>query len=169
MKTFFAALGMIAMLFTGTVTTTSPAAADSIYRHGGYHGGGHHWRGDRGWRGDRHWRGGRNHWRGGRHYSGGRHWRGHRGYRGSDGWAAGAIGLGVGTIIGSALAAPRYYDNGYYRDGYIVNEGPAYPRYYRPVRRGYSHVEACYARYRSYDARSDTFIGYDGRAHRCRL
>ena len=158
MKTFFAALGMIAMLATGMLATATatatPAAADSAYRHGGHHGGG-----------GRHWRG--------RHHDGGRYWR-HRGYR-NDGWAAGAIGLGVGTIIGGALAAPRYYDDGYYgrgyyRGGYIVNEGPAYPRrYYRPVNRGYSHVDACYARYRSYDARSDTFIGYDGRAHRCRL
>lgn len=103
----------------------------------------------------------------GGYYDGGRRWRHHRGHR--DALAAGAIGLGVGTIIGGALAAPRYYN-----DGYIVNEGPVYQprRYYRPApvyRGGYSHVDACYARYRSYDPRSDTYIGYDGRAHRCRL
>ena len=144
MKTFFAALGTIAMLATGTLATASPASADGYYRHhhGGYNGGG-------------------------------RHWRHHGGH--NDGWAAGAIGLGVGTIIGGALAAPRYYDDGYYgrgyyRGGYIVNEGPVYPRrYYRPVNRGYSHVDACFARYRTYDARSNTFIGNDGRAHQCRL
>ena len=31
------------------------------------------------------------------------------------------------------------------------------------------HVRRCYARYRTYDERSDTFIGYDGYEHRCRL
>jgi len=34
---------------------------------------------------------------------------------------------------------------------------------------GTSHVAACDARYRSYDLRTDTFMGYDGYRHRCRL
>lgn len=32
---------------------------------------------------------------------------------------------------------------------------------------GNSHIEACQARYRSYDIRTDTYMGYDGRRHRC--
>jgi BA14K-like protein len=32
-----------------------------------------------------------------------------------------------------------------------------------------SHVARCLARYRSYDPRSDTYIGYDGYERRCRL
>jgi hypothetical protein len=31
------------------------------------------------------------------------------------------------------------------------------------------HVAACEARYRSYNAETDTFLGYDGRHHRCNL
>ncbi len=31
------------------------------------------------------------------------------------------------------------------------------------------HVNRCHNRYRSYDQRSDTFIGYDGRERQCRL
>jgi hypothetical protein len=34
---------------------------------------------------------------------------------------------------------------------------------------GTSHVAACDARYRSYDLRTDTFMGYDGYRHRCLL
>jgi hypothetical protein len=32
---------------------------------------------------------------------------------------------------------------------------------------GSAHVRWCYNRYRSYDARTDSFMGYDGRRHRC--
>jgi hypothetical protein len=32
-----------------------------------------------------------------------------------------------------------------------------------------SHVARCEARYRSYDPASDTFLGYDGERHYCRL
>ena len=31
------------------------------------------------------------------------------------------------------------------------------------------HVDRCAARYRSYDPRTDTFLGYDGLRHRCTL
>jgi hypothetical protein len=34
---------------------------------------------------------------------------------------------------------------------------------------GSSHVAACEARYRSYDHRTDTLMGYDGQRHYCRL
>lgn len=35
--------------------------------------------------------------------------------------------------------------------------------------RGSSHVERCERRYRSYDRRTDTFIGRDGREYYCNL
>lgn len=150
MKTLIAAFGAFAMLATGSLATASPAAADGYYRDYGRHGG---YRGYDGYRG--------------RHD-------GYRRHRGNnDALAAGVLGLGVGALIGGALAS----DN---RRSYDVNEGPVYreaPRYraapvYRPVpvyRGGYNHVDACFARYRSYDARSDTYVGYDGNAHRCNL
>ncbi|WP_245926701.1 BA14K family protein [Breoghania corrubedonensis] len=42
---------------------------------------------------------------------------------------------------------------------------PPPPAYYRG-RRG--HVDWCLRRYRSYNPRTDMFMGYDGRHHRCR-
>jgi hypothetical protein len=35
------------------------------------------------------------------------------------------------------------------------------------VRRGSSHVRMCQARYRSYQVRTDSYMGYDGSWHRC--
>ncbi len=32
-----------------------------------------------------------------------------------------------------------------------------------------SHVSRCFARYRTYDPSTDTFVGYDGYEHRCRM
>lgn len=162
MKHFLTILTTLAILAASLVTTVAPSSAgDRYYR-------GHH---DRGW-----------------------HHRGYRrGYDGGDALAAGVIGLGVGAIIGGALVnsgRPRYYDEGpryrSYRGDYdsgLILEGPVYERrvieverparYYREVptyrRSGYDHVAACEARYRSYDRRTDTFVGYDGRVHRCRL
>ncbi|GGD06927.1 BA14K family protein [Aureimonas glaciei] len=148
MKKFLAALSAVAILATGVIVPSAPAAADGYYRDYGRHG---HYRG--------HYRGGyRDHYR-------------HRGYRhhgGGDALAAGAIGLGVGALIGSAIAAdrPSYSDRGSYQ----ILEGPV--EYGRPApvyRAPYDRTAACYARYRTYDASSNTFIGNDGRAHPCRL
>lgn len=86
--------------------------------------------------------------------------------------AALAAGAAVGLGIGALLAAPRY-DDGYevappryaapvYDDGYR-----APPR--RVVRADWqAHADWCYDNYRTYDERSDTFIGRDGIAYRCR-
>jgi hypothetical protein len=95
-----------------------------------------------------------------------------------DAIAAGVIGLATGAIIGGALAQPRYRDPVYYDDYY-------YER--RPVRRYYverSYEEPVYVRrslepwsrewyrycsnrYRSFDSRTGTYVGYDGREHFC--
>lgn len=67
--------------------------------------------------------------------------------------ATGIFGLAFGAILGGALASGNNNSSGD-----------------RVVGRAYdSHVDACYARYRSYDERSDTYLGFDGIRHRCNL
>jgi hypothetical protein len=78
------------------------------------------------------------------------------------GWGVGAGVLG-GAIIGSAIAN-SYYGGPYY--GY----GPGY--YYGPYQPAYGPppgdaVAYCMSRYKSYDPRSGTFLGYDGLRHPC--
>ena len=90
--------------------------------------------------------------------------------------AAGALGLAAGAIIGGAIASdpgPRYYADppaGYYapppRVVYRTYEpAPVYARGLRPWTR--SWYRYCGERYRSFDPRSGTFIGFDGRSHFC--
>lgn len=113
--------------------------------------------GKRGWRGGkrahgRQWRGGGRNWRGGRHY-GGRHYgsrryyggrryyhRRHRGHGAAV--AAGVAGLAIGAMAADANARA-------YRGG------------------GARSKQWCANRYRSYDWRSGTFMGYDGVRRRC--
>lgn len=161
MRKFVLALGAAATLATSFVgASATSASADPYYgrHHGGYHGG----------------------------YRGHRYYRHHRGGHG-DALAAGAIGLGVGALLGGAIASrpayeDRYYDGGYYEPAYRyrtydrrpILEGPVVleGRVGRPVYResyGYSHEAACAARYRTYDPQSDTFIGKGGVTRRCRL
>lgn len=119
---------------------------------------------------------------------------GHRDRRG-DAAIAGVLGLAAGAIIGGALVAPqrRYYAPGpviYYDRRYAPYGGvevystrryvpaptyalPPAPRHvYRPVARPEPWTAAwasyCEARYRSFDLRSGTFMGYDGKRHFCR-
>jgi hypothetical protein len=56
-----------------------------------------------------------------------------------------AFGLGIATFG----HGPGYYDN---------HSSP-----------WEDHVERCYERYRTYDDRTDTYIGLDGLEHRCLL
>ncbi|WP_127752523.1 MULTISPECIES: BA14K family protein [unclassified Devosia] len=104
---------------------------------------------DRGWH-DRDWHD-RGDWRPRRHH--------HRGWRGNGGGAvaAGVLGFGLGAIVGGAIANDNR--RGDRLIGPVYDYGPSYS----------AHVRACYARYRSYDARTDTFLGYDGYRHRCNL
>lgn len=96
-----------------------------------------------------------------RHHHHERHYdRRHR--RGDDAAAAAIIGLALGAIIVGTQQQSRrgntYYDDRSYRnDGYDRRD--AY----------WEHVRRCEARYRSYDRRSDTFIGRDGRRYYCNL
>lgn len=109
-------------------------------------------------------------------------WR-HRHHGGGDALAAGVAGLAVGMIAGAAIASPpqpRYYE--YDRPVRYYEPPPRY--YYRPAPRVYyrpapvvydtglrpwtrSWYNYCANRYRTFDARSGTFVGYDGREHFC--
>lgn len=105
----------------------------------------------------------------------------HRHYRhhdrdSGDALAAGIAGLAIGAIVGGVLSQPR-------PTGRVYIDPPVYapPRYhYRPApvypgRVTYHAAEpwspawyrACDARYRSFDPRSGTYLGYDGHRHFC--
>jgi hypothetical protein len=98
---------------------------------------------------------------------------------GNDALVGGAVGLATGLIVGSAIAsAPRYEERRYIDPPYEYEDAPVYrappPRYYRPVpvRAGVEPwtpqwERYCSYRYRSFDSRSGTFIGNDGRSHFC--
>jgi len=59
------------------------------------------------------------------------------------------FGFGAGVLFGTILTQPRYY--------------------YVP-RQPYGNRDAyCRAKYRSYNARTGTYTGYDGRQHYCRI
>ena len=94
------------------------------------------------------------------HHHGG-HWGHHGGHWGHHGgWGRGGAAIGgfaAGALLGSALAAPNYYydDPGYYYAP-DVYAGP-----------DPSAVAYCRQRYRSYDAASGTYLGYDGIRHPC--
>ena len=84
-------------------------------------------------------------------------------HRGGRGWGRGAgwgVGAGIlgGAILGSALAAPYYYNRPYYY----------YPRTtYYGTYDGSDAVAYCSSRFRSYDPASGTYLGYDGLRHPC--
>lgn len=67
---------------------------------------------------------------------------------------AGIAGFAAGTFLGGALASePRYYGPDYYA--------------YEPRRQYGPSVRWCMDHYRSYDLRTRTYLGYDGRRHPC--
>jgi hypothetical protein len=81
-----------------------------------------------------------------------RHWRRHH---------HGGSGISLGFGFGFPGFYRPYYEPYYYQPYY------AQSYYYAPAY-GSGHVRYCLNRYRTYDPRSDTFIGYDGYRHRCR-
>jgi hypothetical protein len=90
-----------------------------------------------------------------------RHRHGGWGHHHRGGWGGGGAvigGLAAGAIIGGALAAQRPY--------YGYGPGPVYydadPGYY-----GGDAVGYCMQRFKSYDPRSGTYLGYDGYRHPC--
>lgn len=103
-----------------------------------------------------------------------------------------AAGLADGVVLADHRRGHRrYYRHrgrpwnyrGYYwpyrAPGFYLNFGVPYGYYggydddyydYRPYAGGYgnSHVRWCLRRYRSYNPRTDTYLGYDGYRRRCR-
>lgn len=93
------------------------------------------------WRGCRDWRQNRHRW-GQNDY---RRW-----YRWNQRNVGSSIAAGIfGFAIGAAIAGSQARSGG--------GSGWA------------NHVAACEDRYRSYNARTDMFLGYDGQYHRCNL
>jgi len=93
-------------------------------------------------------------------------WHGRRGWGHGRGWGWG--GFAAGAIIGGALASRPYY-SGYYGYGPTYYYEPYYappppPAYYSG---GGDDVAYCMQRFKSYDPRSGTYLGYDGRRHPC--
>jgi hypothetical protein len=76
------------------------------------------------------------------------------------GWgiAAGVLG---GALLGSAIANSRpYYYDGPYAPAPVYGPGPGYYA-------GDDAVAYCMSRFKSYDPRSGTYLGYDGYRHPC--
>jgi hypothetical protein len=92
------------------------------------------------------WNGNRGGWNRGGGYNRGYH----PGYRrgGSYGWGPAAGAFGAGVLLGGALAAPP-------------------PVYYEPQPAYDDTVAYCMERFKSYDPRSGTYLGYDGLRHPC--
>jgi BA14K-like protein len=72
------------------------------------------------------------------------------------GWGPALVGLGVGTVIGSALFAPRVY----------AAPPPVYADYGPPAwtPEWYTY---CAQRYRSFNSHTGYFTGYDGQPYFC--
>jgi len=111
----------------------------------------------------------------------------HHGDRGT----AAAIGFGAGALVGAAAAnaayGPDYYGADYGYDSYAYAPGPGYayapgPGYGYAPTAGYAYAPGpgyatsyedgndasyCQQRFRSYDPRSGTYMGYDGLRHSC--
>jgi hypothetical protein len=84
--------------------------------------------------------------------NGWKHHRRHHGHHNNNNWPyyGLAFGLGYGLGYGGGYG----YDDGYYGNHYYSGGG--------------DHVQWCLNRYRSYNPRTDTYMGYDGYRHRCR-
>ena len=101
--------------------------------------------------------GGGGNWHGG----GGGHWHGGGGHHHRRYYPR--YGFGTGLLIGGALGSSYgYYGTpyGYYDDGYYDEPVVA-------VAPGGDDVEYCKRRFKSYDVRSGTYLGYDGKRHAC--
>jgi hypothetical protein len=111
-------------------------------------------------------------------------WRNHHyhgSYHSGDAVAAGIAGLAVGALVGSALSQPAPPPYDYYeydepryvvRRHVVVRPAPvreygrvAYAGAIEPWTRDW--YEYCSDRYRTFDARTGTFTGYDGGQHFC--
>ena len=140
---FRAAFGAVAVAATvagGALATAPSAQAGQTFNGAHVHQvGGKNWK--KSWNNNRYYNRGWN----GRYYNG-RYY--NNGWNGNN-WIGPVIGLGAGVVIGSMLAAPRY--------------APPPARYYG------NRDAYCAQKYRSYNPRTGTYTGYDGRQHYCRI
>lgn len=92
--------------------------------------------------------------------------------------AAGIVGLAVGAIAAGVMSQGHRSERVYIdpprpapvpRYRYYGNYVPAPTYYEAPEPWSRAWYRACDARYRSFDPRSGTFMGYDGRRHFCDL
>jgi hypothetical protein len=89
----------------------------------------------------------------------------------SFGFGAGPFGFSYGMHGGGRNwcywhpydCGPRYRHNFYRQRNFVDFDIDV------DVPRGSGHVARCEARYRSYNWRTDMFLGFDGDYHRCRL
>lgn len=95
-------------------------------------------------------------------------WRHHR-HNNGDAVAAGVLGLAVGALAAGALSQPRYYepDYTYVQPRRYARPAPVYVERYGAEPWSPAWYRYCENRYRSFDPRSGTFIGYDGMEHFC--
>lgn len=101
-----------------------------------------------------------------------KHRKQHRHHGGRDAVVGGALGLATGLIIGGAIAGsqPRYVEPDVYVEPDYYPEQRAYRRpvvvpTYEPWTQ--SWYRYCSERYRSFDPRTGTYVGYDGLEHFC--
>lgn len=81
--------------------------------------------------------------------------------------------------FGFGFNGPNYYSHSHRHFAPPRYRPPIYryPRYPRagvsidigPIHLSVSHIQRCKARFRSYDPRTDTYMGFDHRRHYCRL
>ncbi|MCC6948696.1 MAG: BA14K family protein [Bradyrhizobiaceae bacterium] len=76
--------------------------------------------------------------------------------------AAGIVG---GLIVGGLIASHYRHHYPYY--GYSYGSYPYYPYRAYPAYPVDAAIAYCMRRFRSYDPYSMTYLGYDGRRHRC--
>jgi hypothetical protein len=87
-------------------------------------------------------------------------WRRHHHRHG--GWWGPGVGFAAGALIGSALAPRPYYGPGYY-----YGPGPYAYDVEPEVEVGNGSIAYCQQRFKSYDVRTGTYLGYDGQRHPC--
>jgi hypothetical protein len=99
---------------------------------------------------------------GGRWHGGGGGWHGghHHHHHGGRWWGPG-IGFGTGFALGSAYGSYPYY-NDYYDDDYAYSPG-----YVESDGVSAADIAYCKQRFKSYNVRTGTYLGYDGQRHPC--
>ena len=88
------------------------------------------------------------------------------GRRKNTAWKKSKSGWKPGHCKGRHCHRHRYKNRYYY--AYYDDWYDYYDYYDGPVRYDDAHTRWCKKRYRSYNVRTDRYLGYDGRFHRCR-